>query len=131
METPQIPLFFDTYEDAIRDAVQALGGNKVVGHLLWPTLPVDEAGRRLAHCLNRDKREKLDLDDLRAIRSAARRAGVHTLAAFEARDAGYADPQPIEPEDERAALQREFVQASKAMKGLFARMERAGLQVVA
>lgn len=131
METPQIPLFFDTYEDAIRDTVVALGGNKKVGNMLWPTLPVDEAGRRLAHCLNREKREKLDLDDLRAIRTAARKTNIHTLAAFEMRDAGYADPKPVEPEDERAALQREFVEASKFMRGLFARMERAGLQAVA
>lgn len=131
METPQIPLFFDTYEDAIRDTVTALGGNKVVGNMLWPALPVDDAGRKLSHCLNRDKREKLDMGELRLIRHAARKAGIHTLAAYEMRDAGYSDPQPVEPEDERAALMREFVQASKGFASLVARMDRAGLKAVA
>ena len=65
------------------------------------------------------------------IRRRARQEGVHILAAFEMRDAGYADPMPITPEDEAAQLQREFVMASKHLTGLFSRMERAGLKVVA
>jgi hypothetical protein len=36
----------------------------------------------------------------------------------------------VEPEDERASLMREFVQASKQFGSLFARMERSGLKVV-
>src|SRR5690606_614222 len=106
MQTPQMPLFYDTYEDAIRDCVTALGGNKAVGNMLWPALPADEAGRKLAHCLNPEKREKLDLGELRLIRRAARQAGVHILAHYEARDAGYTEPQPLNPEDEAAQLQR-------------------------
>lgn len=118
----QIPLFYDTYEDAIRDCVTALGGNKKVGNMLWPALPVDEAGRKLAHCLNTEKREKLDLGELRLIRRAARQAGVHILAHYESRDAGYAAPMPLEPEDEKAALMREYIQAAKAMQSIHARM---------
>jgi hypothetical protein len=132
MQTPQIPLFYDTYEDAIRDCVTALGGNKVVGNMLWPALPVDDAGRRLAHCLNPEKREKLDLGELRLIRLEARKAGVHILAHYEARDAGYSEPQPIAPEDEAAQLQREYIAAVKAMTVIQSRMDRNGrLQVAA
>lgn len=124
METPQIPLFYDTYEDAIRDTVTALGGNKKVGNLLWPAMPVDEAGRKLSHCLNADKREKLDLGELQLIRREARKAGVHVLAHYEARDAGYTEPQPLNPEDEAAQLQREFIASVKALEHLQARMAR-------
>lgn len=125
METPQIPLFYDTYEDAIRDTVTALGGNKKVGSLLWPAMPVDEAGRKLSHCLNADNRAKLDLGELQMIRREARKAGVHILAHYEARDAGYTEPQALNPEDEAAQLQREFIASVKALEHLQARMQRA------
>lgn len=127
MRGAQIPLFFDTYEAAIRAAVDALGGLKVVGSMLWPAREPDAAARNLAAALDPDKREKLDLSELRLIRREARKRGVHVLAAYEARDAGYADPQPIEPEDERAKLQREYIEAARAMQAIHARMEHAGL----
>lgn len=126
MELAQMPLFYDTYEDAIRDCVTSLGGNKRVGSMLWPTMPADEAGRKLAHCLNAEKREKLDLCELQMIRREARKAGVHILAHFEARDAGYTEPQPLNPEDEQAQLQREFIASVKALEQLQRRMAIAG-----
>lgn len=119
-----MPLFYDSYEDAIRDACMAIGGFKKVGVMLWPTLPADEAGRRLAHCLNNDKREKLGPGELQLIRRESRKAGVHILAAYEARDAGYAEPQPISPEDEAAQLQREFIASVKALQSIQARIDR-------
>lgn len=131
MQTPQIPLFYDTYEDAIRDTITALGGNKKVGNLLWPALPVDEAGRKLAHCLLADKREKLALGELRLIRQEARKVGVHILAHYEARDAGYSEPVPLNPEDEAAQLQREFIAAVKALDTIQNRMGASRLQAVA
>lgn len=119
-----MPLFYDTYEDAVRDCVTALGGLKRVGHLLWPAMPADDAGRKLAACLNADKREKLDLGELRLIRREARKAGVHILMHYEARDAGYTEPTPMNPEDEAAQLQREFIASVKALEVLQARMAR-------
>jgi hypothetical protein len=107
----QLPMFYETYEDAIRDTVTALGGFKRTGAMLWPAMPADDAGRKLAACLNTEKREKLDLGELRLIRHAARKAGVHILASYENRDAGYAEPQPLVPEDEIALLQRDFIKA--------------------
>jgi hypothetical protein len=127
----QIPLFVEDYAEALRATVNALGGFKRVGAELKPDLAVDAAGRWLSDCCNADKREKLSPNELAFIRRKARVEGCHILAAFEMREAGYAEPQPIEPEDERAALEREFVIAAKTMQGLFGRMERAGLKVVA
>ncbi len=125
--TTQPSLFHETYEDALRDTVSALGGNKAVGVMLWPALPADDAGKKLADTLNRDKREKLSLGELQLIRRHARAAGVHILASYEMRDAGYADPQPITPEDEAAQLQREYIAAVKAMSALQSRMDRNGI----
>ena len=41
------------------------------------------------------------------------------------RDAGYQPPVPVEPEDERAALQREFIEMGKRMEALLSQMQRA------
>ncbi|HHW4679807.1 MAG TPA: hypothetical protein ACQGQH_10380 [Xylella sp.] len=127
MTSLQIPLFYDSYEDAIRDCVTALGGFKKVGNMLWPAMAADDAGRKLAACLNTDKREKLDLNELRLIRREARKAGIHILAHYEARDAGYSEPQPLNPEDEAAQLQREFIAAVKGLEALQARMARVAV----
>lgn len=122
--TMQPSLFHESYEDAIRDTVCALGGNKAVGSMLWPAMLADEAGKKLADTLNRDKREKLSLGELQLIRREARKAGVHILASYENRDAGYVEPQPLAPEDEAAQLQREYIAAVKAMTAIQARMDR-------
>ncbi|WP_157062620.1 hypothetical protein [Pseudoxanthomonas dokdonensis] len=120
----QIPLFVDDYHDAVRHAVEAMGGFKRIGHDMKPDMTVEAAGRWLADCCNPDKREKLSLSELAYIRKAARQAGVHVLAAYEAQAAGYAEPQPINPEDEAAQLQREFIASVKALEALQARMAR-------
>lgn len=129
MSADQIPLFVEDYNEAIRATVQALGGFKRIGHELKPDLGVEAAGRWLSDCCNPDKREKLAPSELAYIRRHARQANVHILAAFELRDAGYAPPQPIEPEDERAALMREFVLASRSFSSLLQQMERHGVKV--
>jgi hypothetical protein len=89
-------------------------------------MAVDAAGRWLSDCCNPDKREKLAPSELAFIRKRARTEGVHILAAYEMREAGYAEPQPIEPQDERAALMRDYIQAAKVMQTIHARMERLG-----
>lgn len=122
--TMQPALFHESYEDAIRDTVLAMGGNKRIGAHLWPAMLADEAGKKLADCLNRDKREKLSLGELALIRREARKQGVHILAAYEMRDAGYADPLPITPEDEAAQLRREYIAAVKAMSAIQSRIDR-------
>ena len=122
----QIPLFVEDYLDAIRATVQALGGFKRMGSEMRPDLAVEAAGRWLSDCCSTDRREKLDLTQVAWIRRRARQANVHILATFEMRDAGYADPLPVEPEDERAALQREFIQQTKNMEALVQRITRMG-----
>jgi hypothetical protein len=124
--TDQIPLFVEDYYEAIRATVQSLGGFKRVGSDMKPDLAVDAAGRWLADCCNPEKREKLSPTELAYLRRRARQAGVHVLAAFEMRDAGYADPLPVEPEDERAALQREFVQHTRILERMLRRLETLG-----
>ena len=123
----QVPMFVEDLNDAIRDTVKALGGFKKVGHTMRPELGVEGAGRWLSDCCNPDRRDKLSPEQLAFIRKLARQHGVHILAAYEAKDAGYAPPVPIEPQDERAALMREFVLMGREMKQLASRLDLSGL----
>lgn len=120
----QPALFHEDIWQALRDCVSALGGAKIVGDKLRPELGPEKAARWLLDCLNPDKADKLCVEQLLLILADARRVNCHLGAAFIARATGYADPQPLEPEDERAALQREFIASQKHMAALVQRMER-------
>lgn len=120
-------MFVEDLNDAIRDTIKALGGYKKVGHEMRPELDVDAAGRWLSDCCNPDRRDKLSPEQVAFIRRRGRQEGVHILATFEAKDAGYAPPKPIEPEDERAELMREFVRMGRDMKALASRLNVYGL----
>lgn len=117
-------LFHDTVNQALHDCVMACGGFKAVGHLLWPEKPVDQAGRLLNDCLAEGRRERLSPEQVLLVLRLARERGCHAGMNFIARDAGYADPQPLEPEDERAKLQREFIEATHALARMAAQIER-------
>lgn len=123
-------LFHESLADALRDCIAACGGLKTVGKLLWPEKEADIAGRLLADCLNESKREKLSPEQVLLLLRLAREKGCHAGMTFIARDLGYADPQPVEPEDERAKLQREFIEASKHMAKLAERIERISTPIL-
>lgn len=125
----QPALFHESIHDALREAVQALGGIKAVGARMRPEMSPDHAGRWLADCLSSERREKLSPDQVQWISREARRVGCHAVANWQMRDAGYADPQPIEPEDEKARLRREYIDAARAMARMADRIEalEAGL----
>lgn len=123
MTPSTLPLFHESFTEALRECVTACGGSKKVGALLWPERDVDAAGRHLSDCLNDAKRERLSPEQVVLILRMARAAGCHAGMLFLARELGYADPQPIEPEDERARLQRHFIDASRELSRLVERIQ--------
>lgn len=125
----QPSLFHETFTEALGDCVRALGGNKAVGATLWPEKSIEDARRSLLDALNPDRAQKLSPEQVLLIVSEAAKRGCLAGVAYITRASRCAEPQPVEPEDERAALQREFVQATADMKRLFTRMERAGLHI--
>lgn len=120
----QDPLFCESINEALREAVKALGGAKKVGEKLKPEKLADEAGRWLSDCLNPDRREKLDPEQVMWILREARKVGCHTAMHFICDDTGYAKATPIEPEDEKARLQREFIEATKQQTRNVERLEQ-------
>lgn len=127
----QPSLFHEDVWQALRDCVGALGGSKKVGVLLRPELDAQTAGRWLLDCLNPERKEKLCVEQMLLILREARQANCHAGMTYIARHCGYADPQPIEPEDERAALQREYIAAVKQLAAISTRLEQNGLRSVA
>lgn len=113
----------DIYE-AIKHDCAALGGAKEVGHFLWPEMSPDDAAKKLANCLNINNKEKLSLDQWLLISKKAKDIGSHNSVFFISDELGYSRPIPIEPEDELAELQKQFIQATEAMGKMTARMEK-------
>jgi hypothetical protein len=120
----QPSLFHEDALDALRADVQALGGYKKVAHALRPELAIDKAGEWLADCLNRTRAHKLDVEQVQWIVREARKIGSFCYITWSLRDAGFEDPKPIEPEDERAALMRQFNVLAGDLKGLLSRIDR-------
>lgn len=120
----QPALFVESITDALREVVRACGGPKVVGCKLWPEKTPDAAGRTLSDCLNDARAEKLSPDQVLLLARMGRERGCHAVLAFLAAECGYAPPTPVEPEDERAALQREYIEATKVLAHLAARIDR-------
>ena len=124
MKPQQNELFHEDFRDALRHCISALGGPKSVGSELWPSVGVEQARTRLNNCLDINRAEKLDLDEVIWILKASRKKRVHSAIAHLLSECGYAPPQPIEPEDERARLQRQYIEATKVMSTIAERMER-------
>lgn len=124
--TPQ-DLFYESFADALKAVVQACGGAKSVGAKLWPEKTPDAAARQLNDCLNEARPEKLSPEQVLWLLAAGRQVNCHAAMTYLTREAGYSDPQPVEPEDEKARLQRDYIEAVKGMQALAGRMERIGL----
>ncbi len=120
----QQSLIIDTPAEALREVIRALGGTKSVAPTLWPELSVECAHRRLLDCLNDDRRDKLSFEQVLLLLRLARQHNCHAAMTYICRECGYSDPLPIEPADERAQLERDFIAAVGAQKAILARMER-------
>lgn len=120
----QMSLHHETTSDALREVIQACGGFKEVGSRLWPDISPERAAGNLRDCINSERRERLTPDQVLFVLRLGRDAGCHAGMLFFAREAGYSDPQPIEPADERAQLMREYVEAAKSLSKMAQRIER-------
>ena len=119
----QMQLIHETITNAIREAVNACGGNKQVGATLFPDMPVDQAAGRVRDCLNTDNRHLFSPEQVVLIARLARAAGNHAIMNYLADELGYLKPVPVEPENQLATLQREFVEATKSLHHMATRIE--------
>lgn len=128
---PQVSLFHESLSDALKEVIQSAGGTKVVANKLWPEKTPDSAHRTLLDCLNENRAEKLSPEQVLFLLRIGREVGCHAAVNYMTRESGYSDPQPIEPEDEKAKLMRDFITAQKAMSHLAEKLSNVGLRAVA
>lgn len=123
----QSTLFHDDIYDAMRTDVMAIGGWKEVSSRLWPLKKDPTSGAEyLKCCLRGDRNEKLDLEQIAAIKKWAREVESYATISFEAQEIGF-DFRIIEPEEESEKLQRMFINAQENMGRLVDRMEKLNL----
>ena len=115
-----------TLSEVLKQAVIRLGGSKHVGGLLWPEKEITHAARLLCNCLDDHRAEKLSPDQALLILKKANEAGYHDAMHAICDMVGYSRPIPIEPADERAQLQKDFIAAKEVMASLVERMEKLG-----
>jgi hypothetical protein len=114
----------ESFNDALIECVKACGGSKSVGLSLWPAKGMEAAQRQLLACLNPDRNEKLGPDEVLHVLRLARAKGCHVGMAYIAAELGYAEPQPIEPKDEAAELKRQFIESTRKLAEMAARIEK-------
>ncbi len=119
----------DTIYDALRACVDALGGPKEAGKRLRPEKTLDDARQWILCCLNAERSEKFDPEQVMWLLREARQMGYHDAAYFVADDTGYSHPLPITREAETEKLQREFIDAVNRQERLMAQMQAAHINV--
>lgn len=113
----------DGINGALIECVRACGGSKQVGPQLWPEKTPEAAQRLLLSSLNEDRPEKLSPEQMALVLRLAKAKGCHAGINALCDALGYSHPTPIEPMDEVAELQKQFIQATEAMQALSARLE--------
>lgn len=112
--------------DMLDSLVKALGGPKAVGGMLWPTLDAESSGHRVRDCINPNRREHFGPDELLALFKRAREKQFHSAFEWVGDFVGYA-VKPIEPEDEKRQLMRQYIDATATIAALAAKLEKKGL----
>ena len=80
--------------------------------------------RLLADCLNEHRAERLSPEHLLMLARMGKDVGCHAILHYQCQEVGYSMPTPIEPRDEAADLQRQYIEASKALIRMSERIER-------
>ena len=114
----QLELVHEGVIDVARSLVSALGGPKIVGPRLFPQKAPEAAARYLLDCLNPDRAHDLGLEGFVTLMRWARDQGVHLGLYWLCDELGYARPAPVDPEDARAELQRQVIDAVNRLEVL-------------
>lgn len=117
----------ETPEDALRACVEALGGAKKIGRLLWPDKGVDAAARLLQDCVNPARNEKLSPAQILFIFRKAKQAGFHAGWEHWSNVAGY-ESRPVSKAEEIDRLATIVEQSTKTLAAALSALERISAQ---
>lgn len=121
-----------TPDEALRYAVDALGGDKAVGYMLWAEISPILSGQRVAHCLDPERREKFSLEQTVLILQRAKAKGDHRAMNLLAELCGYRVTAVIDQHEELADLAHKAAAAAQEANTLsaevIARMRAANIR---
>lgn len=118
-------MFYESVNDVLDATIKLLGGYKVVGAKLRGDKAPDQAAQWLRDCLNDERRERLDPDQVMSVVLMGREAGIHEYAEYIAATVGYAPPVPLTRDD---IAQRTLAEGAQALQQIFAMMTAAKAQ---
>jgi hypothetical protein len=128
----QDPLFHDDFNDALANAVKALGKQEVVARQLWgPSKP--RAGQYLSDCLNRDREAKFSIQEIVELLKMFRAKGIHWAMHALCEEVGYSNPDivPLKTKgQERAEQMAQLVAEFKRLADEQAAETNANLRAV-
>src|ERR1700730_16894009 len=116
--THQAALFHDSIYDALKADVSAAGGIKEVARRLWPAHA--DAAAKLRACLADGHAQKLDIEEILAIKGFAKAVGSFATVTHESQVLAF-KVEWIAPEDEKAELQRQFIENVRVQQDLVRR----------
>ncbi len=120
----QLNLVHEDLTDLLRSVVNSLGGPKEVGRRLYPQKGEDAARRYLLDCLNPDRDHDIGTEGFLTLLRWAREKGAHFAVNWLCDELGYTRPTPIEPEDQRAEAQRQFLAGLERLEQLAKRLQK-------
>lgn len=120
-----LPIFMD-WNEALDSVVHALGGYKKVGVMLRPELEQkpNAAAQWLRDCLNPEKPERLNPDQVFMLLRLARTSDYHAAKHWMDAELGYEQGKPLKPEDEAGALQKRGADLVRELRVITERLER-------
>ena len=121
----QNKLWHDDIYDALDTIVKVLGGKAAVGVMLKPELngKPGTAEGWVKDCLNRNNKSDFKPQQLIHLLAEARKKGCHVGMYQVCDEADYQRPQPIEPEDEMARLERQILASNEQTMQMMRRFE--------
>ena len=107
--------------DALRGVVDALGGAKVIGHRMRPEKSIADARVWLLNCLNSDRSERFDPEQVILLLRWGNDAGAHSGMNYIAAETGYS-ASPIAPVDQVAEATKHAEAAARHAEQAFTKL---------
>lgn len=120
----QEQMFFERVEDAMAAVIDRCGGRKKFAGEMFPDKSPQDGHNLVNAMLNPERREKFSPQQIMYVAKRGREVGCHDVLVYMAREAGYADPVPLDPETREAELQRTFIDAVTKLEGIQKQLQR-------
>lgn len=120
-----LALFCD-WNDALTGVVHALGGHKKVGVMLrpeWADKPLS-AAQWLRDCLNPEKPERMNPDQVFLLLRLAREKDYHAAKHWMDSELGYEQGRPMSPTDQASQLHARAIDLVRELRSITEHLER-------